>query len=212
MTCVMAYFCAATIASISMDMLSFSDSYLMLVFILICFRVQVLTRNKQTQKFVFINYSGSPGLQEYHGKAVALDVKDPHVPIPSLFIIHEMRVRGFHPFAPLNPSIPNDTLWQNWIESDGVYDPVSHSFKRDGPPMPADNGHSSITALPQFPTATTNTGGASSNKHSVLPLNADVIADILAATRAMPSWKACEEEGTTTWTGTAEENIHKYTE
>jgi hypothetical protein len=165
-----------------------------------------------TQKFVFINYSGSPGLQDYHGKAVALDVKDPHVPIPSLFIIHEMRVRGFHPFAPLNPSIPNDTLWQNWIESDGVYDPVSHSFKRDGPPLPADNGHSSITALPQFPTATTNTGGASSNKHSVLPLNADVIADILAATRAMPSWKACEEEGTTTWTGTAEENIHKYTE
>jgi len=43
----------------------------------------------------------------------------------------------------------------------------------------------------------------------MLALNPDVIADILAATRAMPSWKACQMEGTG-WTGTAEENIQKY--
>ncbi|KAF8338519.1 hypothetical protein F5887DRAFT_982643 [Amanita rubescens] len=49
---------------------------------------------------------------------------------------------------------------------------------------------------------------ASSSQHT-LALNADVIADILAATRAMPSWKACQVEGTD-WTGTAEENIQKY--
>src|ERR1700733_8013654 len=49
---------------------------------------------------------------------------------------------------------------------------------------------------------------ASSNKRS-LALNADVISEILAATRAMPSWKACEVEGTS-WAGAAEENIQKY--
>jgi len=139
---------------------------------------------------VFVNYSGSPGLQEYHGKAVALDIKDPHVPLPSLFIIHELRVRGYNPFAPIDPVVPNDSPWQDWIELDDVYDPVSRSFKRDGPPLPAD---SSIP--PQFPPATTNTGGAASSKHGVPPLNVDVIADILAATRAMPSWKACVEGG-----------------
>jgi hypothetical protein len=42
-----------------------------------------------------------------------------------------------------------------------------------------------------------------------LALNANIIDDIFAATRAMPSWKACEVEGTS-WTGTAEENIQKY--
>ena len=40
-----------------------------------------------------------------------------------------------------------------------------------------------------------------------LELNDNVIADTLTATRAMPSWKACEIEGTS-WTGTAEENIN----
>jgi hypothetical protein len=42
-----------------------------------------------------------------------------------------------------------------------------------------------------------------------LELNADVIADILAATHAMPSWKACQMENTS-WSGTADENIQKY--
>lgn len=43
----------------------------------------------------------------------------------------------------------------------------------------------------------------------MLELNADVVGDILAATYAMPSWKACQMEGTR-WTGTGEENIKKY--
>jgi hypothetical protein len=40
-------------------------------------------------------------------------------------------------------------------------------------------------------------------------MNADVIAEILTATHAMPSWKACQVDGTS-WTGTAQENIEKY--
>ncbi|KIM88871.1 hypothetical protein PILCRDRAFT_243289 [Piloderma croceum F 1598] len=156
------------------------------------------------RKFVFINYSGHPNLQQFHGKAIALDIKDKYAPFPSLFIIHEMRVRGFHPFQPVVPTIPDDIPWQDWILLNHVFDNASDSFKRGRPPS---NSVSAQAQLPFHPT-TTRTDGASSSQRT-LALNADVIADILAATRAMPSWKACQIEGTS-WTGTAEENIQKY--
>jgi hypothetical protein len=56
-----------------------------------------------------------------------------------------------------------------------------------------------------------NTSGGESSGSGTrhLELNEKVIADILAATHAMPSWKECEMEGTS-WTGTAEENKQKY--
>ncbi|KAI0278251.1 hypothetical protein BC826DRAFT_1084967 [Russula brevipes] len=154
------------------------------------------------RKFVFINYSGHRYLQQFHGKAIALDAKEKYAPFPSLFIIHEMRVRGFYPFQPVVPTVPDDMPWQDWILSDQVFDNASDSFKRDRPP-PNRNHRSAQAQLPSHPTTT-----ASSTQHT-LALNADVIDEILAATRAMPSWKACQVEGTS-WTGTAEENIQKY--
>ena len=45
---------------------------------------------------------------------------------------------------------------------------------------------------------------AALSSQRTVALNADVIADILAAAGAMPSRKACEVEGTN-WTGTAGE-------
>ncbi|KIM74763.1 hypothetical protein PILCRDRAFT_14201 [Piloderma croceum F 1598] len=66
------------------------------------------------RKFVFINYSGHRYLQQFHGKAIALDIKDKYAPFPSLFIIHEMRIRGFHPFQPVVPTVPDDICWQDW--------------------------------------------------------------------------------------------------
>ncbi|KIY45925.1 hypothetical protein FISHEDRAFT_48249 [Fistulina hepatica ATCC 64428] len=148
-----------------------------------------------TRKFVFVNYSGEPSLQQFHAKAIALDSRDRYTPFPALFIIHEMRVRGFHPFRPVAPEIPADgSLWQDWILLDGVFNNVSGSFNRDSPPC---SGNNSVFAQPQpqFQAATTSAGGASSGVRKLPPLTEDVIADILAATRAMPSWKACEEEG-----------------
>lgn len=112
-----------------------------------------------------------------------------------------MRVRGFHPFEPTNPAMPTDSPFQDWILSDGVFDNVTDSFIRDSPPG---NGNTSGV----FQHTTVNTGDAASGERTAA-LNADVIADILAATRAMPSWKACQIEGTS-WTGTAEENMQKY--
>jgi len=151
---------------------------------------------------VFINYSGHEYLEQFHGKAIALDIKHKHAPFPSIFIIHEMRVRGFHPFRPVAPTVPDDIPWEDWIVSNHVFDDASDSFKHDRPPR--NLSHGSAQAQPPFHPMTT----ASSGQHTVA-LNADIIADILAATRAMPSWKACQIEGTS-WTGTAEENIKKY--
>jgi hypothetical protein len=151
---------------------------------------------------VFINYSGRWGLQPFHGKAIVLDIKDRHAPFPYLFIIHEMRVRGFHPFMPIQPSMPDGILWQDWILDDGVFDSTANSFRRDSPPESAPSQQ-----LPQSQSPT-NAGGASSGRYD-MALNEDIIEKILAATRAMPSWKACQLEGTS-WAGMAEENTQKY--
>ena len=161
---------------------------------------------KQIRKFVLINYANDSDLQPYHGKAIALDIRDSHVPFPSLFIIHEMRVRGYHPFQPVSPVVFHDLPWQDWITSDGVFDETSGSFKRARLPGNGndDNGGSVQSQLP-----TTSAGDTGSSAELKVELNSDVIAEILSATRAMPSWKACQMEGSS-WTGTAEENTEKY--
>ena len=95
----------------------------------------------------------------------------------------------------------DDSPWQDWIVSDGILDGETNSFKHESPPAPS-GGSNSLQRLPQFQSSG---GGGSPNKRS-LALNADVISDILAATRAMPSWKACEIEGTSWY------SRRKYTE
>ncbi|KAH9013526.1 hypothetical protein EDB84DRAFT_1278185, partial [Lactarius hengduanensis] len=166
-----------------------------------CF--QLSAHEKQTCRFILINYSGVSDLQKFHGKAVALNNGN-QSPFPSLFIIHEMCVCGFHLFAPISPEMPNDNSFQDWIISDGIYNNVSHSFRWN---LPDNSSSITMSTLPLFPSVTTNTGGSSGVR--TLELNTDVINEILTATHAMPSWKACEVEGTS-WTGMAAENIEKY--
>src|SRR5712691_11839708 len=107
---------------------------------------------KQDRKFVFINYANLSYLRPFHGKAIALDIRDRHVPFPALFIIHEMRVRGFYPFEPVSPVISRDFPWQDWITSDGVFDETSGSFKRAAPPSGNGNDDNGGSAQPQLPT------------------------------------------------------------
>ncbi len=69
---------------------------------------------------------------------------------------------------------------------------------------PPDNSNDN-TSQPQFqPTPTSGAAG------ELMPtLDNDVIAEIVTATRAQPSWKACETENTS-WDGTTVENTKKY--
>jgi len=151
-----------------------------------------------SRKYVFVNYSGHRALQHFHGKAVALRVESRYAPFPSLFIVHEMRVRGFHPFQPISVVVPDVIAWQDWMLADNVFN----------------EGGNNLPLQPQSQPTTASTGGAAptgqqAGGNTLAPLDADVIAEILAATRAMPSWKACQIEGTN-WSGTAEENIQTY--
>jgi hypothetical protein len=160
----------------------------------------------ELRKFVFINYGGEPEYEAYHYKAIALNIDDRHAPFPALFIIHEMRVRGFRPFQPLDPPVPDEIQWQDWLPRTGAIND-SGTFNRASPPQAT-----SSTLQHQSQAHLTMTGiGTTSSGHGTrtLALNSNVIADILAATRASPSWKACVMEGTS-WDGTAEDNIQKY--
>ena len=99
--------------------------------ILLC--SELSAHQKQSQKFVFVNYSDNENLQPFHGRVVGLDISDGHAPFASIFIIHGMRVRGNHPFAPAY--VPDNLPWQDWISSRGVLrsDGTVSLFKRDRP-------------------------------------------------------------------------------
>ncbi|KAH9166430.1 hypothetical protein EDB89DRAFT_2101415 [Lactarius sanguifluus] len=153
----------------------------------------------ETKKFIYINYSNHPSLEQFHGKAIALDIRAHYAPFASLFVIHEWRVRGFNPFQPIiTPTIPAQILWQDWIMSSGLLD-ENLGFKRDGSPSDDNIFHTSTSGVH------TSTGEVTLDSE----LSNDVVAKILAATHAQPSWKACELENAG-WNGTADENMKKY--
>jgi hypothetical protein len=164
----------------------------------------------QARKFVFVNHSNKPSLAQFHGKAVALDVRDHHVPFPSLFIIHEILARGAHPWSPVSPDLPEDPPWQDWVVREGVLRSDgglgSGWFKRDGYPHVNDGP---LVGSVQLQTTAPNEGANPPVGYSPLALDANTINGILAATREMTSWKTCVLEGTD-WSGTAEENMKKY--
>ncbi|KAK1235242.1 hypothetical protein PQX77_001548 [Marasmius sp. AFHP31] len=91
--------------------------------------------------------------------------------------VHHSRDAGarFEPTQP-RPDIPDQVDYQDWIVTDGLQDGKG-GFQKDAPKeKPSQH---------QVPA-----GG-----RRTLALNNDVITEILAATWASPSWKACEMEG-----------------
>ncbi|KAF9458123.1 hypothetical protein BDZ94DRAFT_1174250 [Collybia nuda] len=164
-----------------------------------CFFIRYIPNIK---KYILINFSGEESFEAYNNKIIALDVNDYLSPLPSLFIIHEMRVRGLHPFSTPQVDIPENILWQDWITAGGFCNEATSTLKRDAP-----LGQEAPSQLQQFNT-TVDTGGVPSSGLQLTSKD-EVIAEIFAATRASPSWKACQIEGTS-WAGTAEENTEKY--
>jgi hypothetical protein len=73
---------------------------------------------------------------------------------------------------------------------------TGHYFKRNSESRSTSSNQSSVR-------------GGAGPAGGGLALNNDVISKILAATRAMPTWKACEIENTS-WVGTGDENVKKY--
>ncbi len=183
-----------------------------------------------------INYSCRRSLNIFRGKAIAIDIDDQHAPFPSIFIVHEMRVRGHNPFRPIQQNLPNVIKWQDWITSDNLLlpipNPTNELFRRDPPSddddengsggngdgdgdggagnggAGTDDANNNDSNQCDLPRRRTGYDGRYLLGHK-LELNACVIDDILAATHAMPSWKACQMENTS-WSGTTDENIRRY--
>ncbi|KAF8200090.1 hypothetical protein BJ912DRAFT_947914 [Pholiota molesta] len=114
-----------------------------------------------------------------------------------------MRIRGYWPFRPVAPFIPHDIPWQDWIVSAGAFDDAAGAFKRDFPAC------GSVLPQPARRDADMDTTPGMERQAQLPVLSAKGVDDILVVQRAAPSWRACEREGTS-WTGTADENTHKY--
>lgn len=129
---------------------------------------------------MFINFSNHSQFQEHHGKAIDLTTHEDLSPFPSLFLVHEQRVRGFRPFENVFPEFLEGVPWQDWIESDNVVDDVSGDFKRERA-----GGPTGVAAAGP-PSAAAAGGGSSSGGSSVglMPApNLDVIVEIHSVMR-----------------------------
>lgn len=69
----------------------------------------------------------SPGLREFHGKAIGITIEDRHAPLPVLLLVHEYRVRGTNFYQPA-PELEVTGGWQEWLVRDGVVNESDGSF------------------------------------------------------------------------------------
>jgi len=164
------------------------------------------------KKYIFIHYDSYGScweLDQYHGKAVALDPKDHHAPLPLLFLVHEFRCRGRNFYQPTS-DLKFVGSWQGWIVNRGVLDEGddgSFTFKRAGPTRGSGprrggwptNVQTSPTAVP------------SGSQFIILPPTPDLVEELLASQHSMPSWKAAQMESMG-WEGTTEDNVKRYLE
>ncbi|KAI0285236.1 hypothetical protein BC826DRAFT_1052473 [Russula brevipes] len=148
-----------------------------------------------TGKYILINYNSyedSQYMSEFHGKAIGLDIKDQRAPLPLLFLAHEYMVHNHG--------------WQDWIVNDSVVDEV------DGQPFSFKRERKAPARPPVLSRASPATDAPPSDSRIVImPPTADLVEELLAFQRTMPSWKAMQQENMG-WEGTAEENIQKYVE
>ncbi len=148
-------------------------------------------------------------MQPFHGKAIALDVDHQRAPLPLLFLVHEYKVRGKNPFQPTGDlRLEVTDGWQEWLVQDGVVnekDDGTFTFNRDAPTSgPAPGPYMRLQT-------SSTTAGPSGSQTSIMPPAADLVEELLAFQRTMPSWKGWQKEGMG-WERTAEENTKKYVE
>lgn len=147
----------------------------------------------------------SPHLKQYHGKAIALDAEDLCAPFPLLFLVHENTVRGDNSHQP-TPNVEVTSGWQKWMVRGGVVNEKvdgSFTFNREAPTLgPPPAGRSlNVQTSP-----TTQVASTSESRTVIMPPTVDLLRELIAYQRTMPSWKAWQREamGWPGWEGTAE--------
>ncbi|KAH8823148.1 hypothetical protein DL96DRAFT_1616802 [Flagelloscypha sp. PMI_526] len=162
---------------------------------------------KEAKKFIFINHSQSPEFEEYHGKAILLDPDNRRVPFYTLFIIHECRVRGMNPFAadrPIESSFP----YHNWTVRSSA---TSNNIEEN--PSTSDHRTLPLSQPSSAPQNNSSNEPSSSSAQFVTfthPLaSPEMLEEMVRRQRTENTWKACVMEGTS-WEGTTQENIDKY--
>jgi len=120
-------------------------------------------------------------LKQFHGKAIALDIKDMHAPLPLLFLVHEYTVRGMNFYQPtLDMQVTSG--WQGWLVDEGVVnetDDGSFTFNREAPTRPPAGTAPTTTQVVSTP----------GSSFVILPPTADLVEELMACQRAMPGWK-----------------------
>ena len=180
---------------------------------------------------MLINHSNIEPLREYHGRAVRLFPGDSRMPFHGAFLIHEMRARGFCPFAD-DPTIRLPISWQRWIQlnpdGDGSGDNNNDNDNARDQVMGEGSGLTSPMIHVPVASLTPNTGQQSSGPSGVsssYPNTRTTLGKTLTFTNPFanpteleslkrsfaqqPNWKAAQLESVS-WEGTADENIQKY--
>ncbi|KAH9995410.1 hypothetical protein BJV74DRAFT_829865 [Russula compacta] len=142
----------------------------------------VFSYYQQVCAFVFVNFSRTRYLEQFHGKVVVLDADHKHSPFPAPFLIQEMRTRGFHPWCTDRP-IPH---------------PRSTTYTLD------DGGAASSNSEPL--------STESNQQYLVLnnPFqDPELLESMRRQWQQLPNWKSATVEGLN-WEGTGEENARKY--
>ena len=109
------------------------------------------------------------------------------------------------------PDLEVTNGWQDWLVDKGVVSENpdgAFTFKRDAPTSRAPAAPTTQSSCLQ---ASSTTAGPSGSRTVIMPPTADLVEELMAYQRTMPSWKAWEKE-TMGWEGTAEENKKKYVE
>ncbi|KAG6848376.1 hypothetical protein H0H93_000758 [Arthromyces matolae] len=127
--------------------------------------------------------------RNFHGKGIALDVNDPLAPFPSLLLDHENCARAHFLFAPDTHDLSPTAAWQDWIDTEGLFDDQTRTFYRD-----AREKYDSPTTLRGTPLPSGTCQLSVSLRLNDYTSEETVTKEIVYETRAMRSWKACRRE------------------
>jgi hypothetical protein len=182
----------------------------------------------QVERFVLINHSDHPSLEPFHGRAVGLSAGDSRMPFHGALLIHEMRVRGFWPFAE-DREILLPIPWQAWIQNDfgeqhqgsasgDMHEGYGFASDMMMPPCSAYNPHTAADnsqhQSSHHNNASAETPGAKTVPRKTLIMtnpfaNPAALEELKRSFAEQPNWKAAVVEGES-WEGTAEANIQKW--